>query len=96
MSKLAHSHQPTMDEIERAHMRDEGFSEAEILEAVPQMHAPECAYHLDQYPWECSCRTAREQDGKSFSKNGQNISVCGERTLNSVESVTPSPTTTQA
>lgn len=33
MSKLAHSHQPTMDEIERQHMRENGFSEEEILAA---------------------------------------------------------------
>tara|TARA_Y100000310_G_scaffold215539_1_gene216483 strand:- start:463 stop:642 length:180 start_codon:yes stop_codon:yes gene_type:complete len=40
MSKLAHSHQPTMDEIERRRLKAEGFPECETCNGTGAINAP--------------------------------------------------------
>jgi len=38
---------------------DAGYRAGRVdgVTAFLQQHAPNCAFHLDQYPWECTCKT---------------------------------------
>jgi len=37
---------------------DSGYRAGRVdgVTAFLQQHAPACAFHLDQYPWECTCK----------------------------------------